>query len=46
MTKLSRLFKFKYIVSMGRTNGEKILGKNKSQSIPEHQLTLNFDKNK
>ena len=31
---------------MGRKNDERILGKNKSQGIPEHQLTLNFDKNK
>ena len=30
---------------MGRTNDERILGKQKSQSIPEPQLTLNFDKN-
>ena len=37
---------FIYILSIGRTNDERILGKNKSQSIPEHQLKLNFNKNK
>ena len=42
MTKILPLF----FESMGRTNNEKILCKNKSQSIPDHQLTLNIDKNK
>ena len=39
-------FSLKYIVRMGRNNGEKILDKKKLQSNAEHLLTLNLDKNK